>query len=112
MNESFVSRIAVEIEEIKADKQPIGRYAGEKPFTNHEIELSEGDTIYIFSDGYPDQFGGELGKKYKSAKFKEFLLSIQELDMEQQREALRIEFETWRGSLEQIDDVCIIGVRV
>jgi len=98
--------------EVKADKQPIGRYAGEKPFTNHEIELSEGDTIYIFSDGYPDQFGGELGKKYKSAKFKEFLLSIQELDMEQQREALRIEFETWRGSLEQIDDVCIIGVRV
>lgn len=100
------------IEEIKADKQPIGAYTIEKPFTQHQLQLAPGDTIYIFSDGYQDQFGGKNGKKYKSGHMKKFLLSIQDKDMRTQREALNNEFESWKGDLEQIDDVCVIGVRV
>ena len=98
--------------EIKADKQPIGKFKFEKPFTTHEIDLIRGDSLYIFSDGYPDQFGGEKGKKFKTGNLKKLLLSIQNHPMEKQRDLLNDEFEKWRGSLEQIDDVCIIGVRI
>ena len=101
-----------ELFEIKADKQPIGKHAGERPFTTHAIQLNEGDSLYIFSDGYPDQFGGEKGKKYKSGKFKKFILSIVQKPHAEQRQLLLDEFETWRGDIEQIDDVCVIGVRV
>ncbi len=103
---------AEQVEEIKADKQPIGKYGNERPFTNHSIQLNQGDTVYIFSDGYPDQFGGEKGKKYKSGKLKSYFLSIQGEAMLQQKSLLSEEFENWRGDIEQIDDVCIIGVRV
>lgn len=103
---------AQEVEEIKADKQPIGRYAEHKPFTSHEIELFEGDTVYIFSDGFADQFGGEKGKKFKAKNFKKLLLSIQGESMERQKELIDLAFENWRGSLEQLDDVCVIGVRI
>ncbi len=98
--------------EIKADKQPIGKYAGQQPFTNHVVQLRTGDSLYIFSDGYPDQFGGEKGKKYKTAKFKRYLVEIASQDMTRQMTMLDREFESWRGEIEQIDDVCIIGVRV
>ena len=101
-----------EIEEVKADKQPIGKYARATPFTNHTLDLNPGDTLYIFSDGYPDQFGGERGKKYKTGRFKKLLVSIRGQDMQQQRATLNQEFESWRGDLEQIDDVCVIGVRI
>lgn len=101
-----------EILETKANKQPIGKFDNQLPYTTHTFELQKEDTIYIFSDGYPDQFGGEKGKKYKSGKFKKFLLSIQKHSMEEQRELLDTEFENWRGSIEQIDDVCVIGVRI
>jgi serine phosphatase RsbU (regulator of sigma subunit) len=74
--------------EIKPDKQPIGKYSDEKPFTTHLIQLEAGDTLYIFTDGYADQFGGEKGKKYKSTKMKEFLLSIQNYDMEKQKDLI------------------------
>jgi len=73
--------------------------------------LKKGDSIYIFSDGYVDQFGGEKGKKFKSKAFKSLLLSIQNKTMEEQRILIDKAFETWRGNLEQIDDVCVIGVR-
>ncbi len=98
--------------EIKPDKQPIGKYADPKPFTTHTIELCKGDTIYLFTDGFQDQFGGEKGKKLKASKLRELLLSIQHLDMDTQMQKLETEFETWRGELEQNDDVCLIGVRV
>jgi serine phosphatase RsbU (regulator of sigma subunit) len=98
--------------EVKANKQPIGKYGLETPFTNHNIQLEKGDTIYIFSDGYPDQFGGERGKKYKSGNFKKTLVRISTETIEKQKQMLDQEFESWRGSLEQIDDVCVIGVRV
>lgn len=103
---------AHEVEETKADKQPIGKYGIEKPFTNHYVNLSKGDTLYIFSDGYADQFGGEKGKKLKAKNFKTLLLSMQNESMEKQRELIDEAFEKWKGSFEQLDDVCVIGVRV
>jgi len=101
-----------EIIEIKADKQPIGKHRGNKPFTTHAIELEKGDSFYIFSDGYSDQFGGKKGKKYKTVNFRKFLLTIQKYTMNEQRELLNLEFENWKETLEQIDDVCVIGVRI
>jgi len=98
--------------ETKANKQPIGKFDNLLPYTTHSFVLEKGDTVYIFSDGYPDQFGGEKGKKYKSGNFKKFLLSIQENSMEKQLTLLIEEFEKWRGSMEQIDDVCVIGLRI
>ena len=76
------------------------------------FDLEKGDTIYIFSDGYVDQFGGERGKKFKAKAFRELLLSIQDKAMEEQKTSIDKTFETWKGDLEQIDDVCVIGVRV
>lgn len=101
-----------EIIEIKANKQPIGQFDNPKPYATHTVSLETGDTIYIFSDGYVDQFGGEKGKKFKSKAFKTLLLSIQDQPMEIQKQIIDETFENWKGSLEQIDDVCVIGVRV
>ncbi len=98
--------------EFKANKQPIGQYDSLEPYTTHSFELQKGDSIYIFSDGYVDQFGGEKGKKFKTVAFRELLLSIQEKDMDVQKNLISEVFENWKGSLEQIDDVCIIGVRI
>jgi len=81
------------------------------PYTTHSFELHKGDSIYIFSDGYVDQFGGEKGKKFKAKAFRQLLLSIQDKAMEEQKTIIDEAFESWRGSLEQIDDVCVIGVR-
>ncbi|MCB0400909.1 MAG: serine/threonine-protein phosphatase [Flavobacteriales bacterium] len=101
-----------EIEEVKADKLPVGNYAHMTSFTNHHIQLHEGDAIYLFSDGYVDQFGGEKGKKFKTTQFKSLLLSIRGLSMDEQKDALDAAFISWKGNLEQVDDVCIIGVKV
>lgn len=102
-----------ELIEIKADKQPVG-YMPERevPFNNHEIELVKDDLIYIFSDGYADQFGGPKGKKFKYKQLKELLLANKEKSMLDQKKILMDAFNDWKGSLEQIDDVCFIGVRV
>ena len=99
------------VQEIKGDKQPIGKYPSSKPFTSHEIKIEKGDTIYLLTDGFPDQFGGEKGKKYKSINLKDFLLKISKDDMNIQPYKLKTEFYHWKNELEQIDDVCIIGVR-
>jgi tetratricopeptide (TPR) repeat protein len=101
-----------EIIELKPDKQPIGKYAEGKPFTTHTMQLQKGDVFYIFTDGYVDQFGGEKGKKFKSAKLKELLLSISHEPMTEQQRILDGNFGIWKGSLEQVDDVCVIGVRI
>ena len=98
--------------EIKPDKQPIGNYADAKPFTNHEMDLEKGDVLYTFSDGYPDQFGGPKGKKFMYKQFRNLLLEIHQKPMDDQYKLLHNTFEEWRGDLEQIDDVCIIGVRI
>ena len=101
-----------EIIETKANKQPIGQFEKPEPYTTHSFDLEKGDAIYIFSDGYVDQFGGERGKKFKAKAFRELLLSIQDKAMEEQKITINETFETWKGDLEQIDDVCVIGVRV
>ena len=101
-----------EIEEIKADKQPIAQFEfNKKPFTTHQVELNNGDTFYIFSDGFADQFGGKKGKKFKSHNFMKLLLSIKNLSMNEQRDFIKDTFEKWKGDIEQVDDVCVIGVR-
>ncbi len=101
-----------ELIETKADKQPIGKYHEHKPFTNHVIELQKGDTIYLFSDGYADQFGGKKGKKFMYKPFKRLLTEIHQLPMEEQKKRLIDSFNNWKGTLEQVDDICIIGLRV
>jgi serine phosphatase RsbU (regulator of sigma subunit)/Tfp pilus assembly protein PilF len=101
-----------ELIETKANKQPIGKFENPEPYTTHTIELQKGDTFYIFSDGYVDQFGGEKGKKFKAKSFRELLLSIQDKPMEKQKEFIDLAYENWRGNLDQIDDVCVIGVRI
>jgi len=74
--------------------------------------LEKGDTIYIFTDGYADQFGGPRGKKFKYRPFKELLLSIQSKNMEEQKRILLETIEDWQGELEQVDDILVIGVKV
>lgn len=100
-----------ELIEYKADKQPIGKSIQPVPFTTHTIELLPKDTIYVFSDGYADQFGGDNDRKFKSGAFKSLLLSIQHLPMSEQKKHIENVFEDWKGNLDQVDDICIIGVR-
>lgn len=101
-----------ELIEFKANKQPIGRGYEKVNFTTHTIEVNKGDRFILFSDGYADQFGGELKKKYKSKNLKELLLRTCHLSTEQQTERLHQEFLDWRKDEEQIDDVCILIVEI
>jgi len=104
---------ALELEEIRADKQPIGMNEDSKPFTNHTIVLNSGDTIYLFTDGFADQFGGETGeKKLTRKRFKEVLLSIQHLNLTEQGIQLDKFITEYRKEVEQIDDILVIGFRV
>ncbi len=101
------------IEEIKADKQPIGIYLTElKPFTNHIVKIHPGDQLYIFTDGFVDQMGGPTGKKFKSKTFKELLFSIRHLAMIEQEKIIRKTLHEWKGRFDQTDDILVIGVRV
>lgn len=101
-----------ELLETKADKQPIGAYETEKSFQNHEIKLQKGDMVYIFSDGFADQFGGPKGKKYNYKQFKQLLTDISSLPVDKQKERLIDTHNAWKGSLEQLDDICIMGIRI
>jgi serine phosphatase RsbU (regulator of sigma subunit) len=98
--------------ELKGDSQPIGVYWEENGFHSHVVDLRNQDTFYIFSDGFIDQYGGELRKKFKTANFKKLLLSLQTESMESQRQHIEDAFISWKGNYEQIDDVCVIGVKV
>ncbi len=100
------------LHEIKGDKQPIGSYEAQEPFTNKEYQLQKEDMVYIFSDGYADQFGGPKGKKLKYKPFKEMLVRNSDKDLYEQEQELDHLFENWKGNLEQLDDVCVIGVRI
>ena len=103
-----------ELEEIKGDKFPIGAFVGEElnKFRNHEIELFTGDTLYIFTDGFADQFGGPKGKKFMYKSLKQVLVSNQNLSMKEQGEEFNKILNDWKGELEQIDDVLLIGIRI
>lgn len=98
--------------EIKGDKQPIGAFDNRKKFTNYTLPLKDDDRIYVFSDGFADQFGGESGKKFKYNKFKELLLSIQKTPMKEQQTVLGDTISNWMEGFEQLDDICVIGVKV
>jgi serine phosphatase RsbU (regulator of sigma subunit)/Tfp pilus assembly protein PilF len=102
-----------ELIEIKADKMPVGKHDRDtEPFTQHTIDLQKGDIVYTLTDGFPDQFGGEKGKKFMSKKLKELLLENAHKPLAEQQQMLETTFKNWVGDLEQIDDVTIIGVKV
>lgn len=98
--------------EIKGDKQPIGITTSPSPFSTHEISLLEGDCVYLFTDGFADQFGGQRGKKLGKKNFMDFLMDISSLSMAQQKSRL-LEFHLdYRNTLEQVDDICVCGLRI
>jgi len=102
-----------ELIELKGDRFPIGiHYGQEKPFTIQSINLEVGDWIYLFTDGFADQLGGKLGKKYLSKNFKNLLLSTSKLTSKEQHESIRTEFNHWKNQLDQLDDVLVFGLRV
>jgi serine phosphatase RsbU (regulator of sigma subunit) len=101
-----------EMMEVKADKQPVGRHVDPKPFTTQASQLQASDIVYLFTDGYPDQFGGPKGKKFKYSALGTLLKTISGEKMNVQNEKLRTVFLDWKGELEQVDDVCVIGIRV
>jgi len=99
------------IRKIPGDKRAIGNYKeGKKAFKNHQMAILPGDTIYMFSDGYYDQFGGANNKKYMSKNFRDFLLFANEHHIEDQKYLLQYEFHHWRDDQEQIDDVLVAGI--
>jgi serine phosphatase RsbU (regulator of sigma subunit) len=98
--------------EIKADKMPVGIDAVEEnSFTNHTLQLKPGDIVYLFSDGYPDQFGGANNKKFKYGPFRELLIRISDWDMEDQRKELDRIMAEWKGDWPQVDDILVFGIR-
>lgn len=98
--------------EVKGDKQAVGLTFNPKPFVTKELQLTEGQKIYLISDGFPDQFGGPKGKKFMYKPFKNLLLDIHALSFAEQEQKLNDAFESWRGEIEQTDDVCIIGFEI
>jgi serine phosphatase RsbU (regulator of sigma subunit) len=98
--------------EIKPNKMKIGGGRNNENYFTHAVQLQKNDSIYLFSDGYADQFGGEKGKKFMYKPFKRMLLSIQHLKMEDQQAHIDKTFNTWKGGYIQLDDVCIMGVRI
>ena len=102
-----------ELIEIKADRLPIGKHDRDNiPFTLHTLNLQKGDVVYTLTDGFPDQFGGTNGKKFKHKQIQNLLLEMANEPMEIQKQKLNDVFDNWKGNLEQIDDVCLIGIRV
>lgn len=97
---------------ILPDKQPVGKHIEHKPFTLHTLQLEKGDLIYIFTDGFQDQFGGESYKKFKPIKFRELVHQIKHLPLDEQYQKINEAFLDWKGEEDQVDDICIIGVRV
>jgi len=102
-----------ELTEIRGDRMPVGIHINfDQPFTNHIIEISENDQIYLFSDGYADQFGGPKGKKFRYKQFKELLIEISSKPLDIQKEILNNVHDQWRGSSEQIDDILVFGLKI
>lgn len=102
-----------ELIELKPDKMPVGKHDKQNiSFTLQEFSLQQGDTIYTLTDGYPDQFGGEKGKKFMSKNLRDLLLKNVNLPLNQQKDALELAFKNWIGSIEQIDDVTVIGIKI
>lgn len=101
-----------DLTEIKADKQPIGKTEQTKNFTSHSLDLINESIFYLFTDGFSDQFGGIRGKKLKNKRLAEFLKSIHLLSPDEQNKELNKKLDEWKGDLEQVDDICIIGIKI
>jgi len=100
------------IKELEADKMPVGMGVRDEPFKKYSIDVQKNDILYLYTDGYADQFGGPKKKKFKYKQLNEVLLSNCHKPMQEQKELLRSTFENWRGELEQVDDVCVIGMKL
>jgi serine phosphatase RsbU (regulator of sigma subunit) len=111
-NENESGKSELILKEIKADKQPIGRTHHPKPFTTHLVDLQKGDSIYLFTDGFTDQFGGPRGKKFMYKQLKDLLVANNQLTFQEQAPFLKGVLNDWKGTLDQVDDVCIIGIRL
>ncbi len=101
-----------EMLEYKGNNMPVAFYEKMSDFTRYTIEMKKGDRVYMFTDGFPDQFGGPQGKKFKYRPFKDLLLEVHERPMEEQERILSLIFDEWKGDLSQIDDVLVIGLRL
>lgn len=100
------------LSEIKGDKMPVGINAiDEESFSNHSVRLISNDMVYIFSDGFADQFGGKYGKKFKYRPLKELLIEISDQDLHLQKEILEDKFYKWKGKEEQVDDILLFGIK-
>lgn len=100
------------LREYKSNRQPCGFHHNSVPFTAHTIQLKSGDCVYTFTDGYADQFGGPKGKKFRYRQLEELLTSLSDRNVTEQKNELNRILESWRGNLEQVDDVLVIGVKV
>lgn len=100
------------LQQVKGDKQPISNYLNMHPFTNKTLSVFPGDTLYLFSDGFEDQFGGKKGKKFGKKRFRELLFANYNKPMKDQQKLLNTAFASWKGSLEQVDDILVLGIRL
>ena len=100
------------IHQLECDKMPVGKGEKSDGFSLHKMDVTKGDCIYLYTDGYADQFGGDKGKKFKYKPLNELLLSISQIELNTQREILNTTFESWKGNLEQVDDVLIVGIKI
>ena len=101
-----------EMLEYKGNNMPVAYYEKMSDFTRYTIDMKQGDRVYMFTDGFPDQFGGPQGKKFKYRPFKDLLLEVHERPLEEQQRILSLIFDEWKGDLSQIDDVLVIGLRL
>jgi len=97
---------------LKGDRQPVGAFPEPKPFTTHRLELQAGDCLYLFTDGIQDQFGGPKGRKFMAKQFRQTLQSLYDLPMAEQKERLWAELKAWQGKEPQVDDICVLGIRI
>jgi serine phosphatase RsbU (regulator of sigma subunit) len=107
-----LSTLDFQLYELKGDKMPVSIHERMEPFTNHNLKLEKGDCLYLFSDGFADQFGGPKGKKFMYKQFKDILLSNFKEPMSVQKEMLERNFKDWIGNSEQVDDITVTGIRI
>jgi serine phosphatase RsbU (regulator of sigma subunit) len=101
-----------ELKEVKANKQPIGRFESRVPFATHYFGLHSGDRLFLFTDGIADQFGGPNGKKFKHKRVKELLISSSAGKPGEQKKSILEAFYDWKKEQEQVDDVCVLGINI